>query len=99
DRGTDLVLQLHLLPDDKPEVIQPSVGLFFGNTPPRRAPLVVKLESKTIDIPAGQAEYAVDDSYVLPGDVEVLSVYPHAHYLGKEVKAFATLPDGSRQMR
>ena len=33
--------------------------------------------------------------YVLPVDVDVLSVYPHAHYLGKEMQALATLPDGS----
>jgi len=31
----------------------------------------------------------------LPVDVDVLSVYPHAHYLGKDLKAFATLPDGT----
>jgi tetratricopeptide (TPR) repeat protein len=95
DKGSDLVVQLHLLPDGKPEIVQASVGLFFSDIPPRRAPLLVKLESKTIDIPSAQADYSVDDSYVLPADVEVLSVYPHAHYLAKSIKAFATLPDGT----
>jgi Tfp pilus assembly protein PilF len=95
DAGSDFVLQLHMLPSGKPEVIQPSVGLFLSDVPPRRVPFLVMLESKTIDIPAGQAEYAIDDSYLLPADVDVLSVYPHAHYLAKEVKAFATLPDGT----
>jgi hypothetical protein len=28
-------------------------------------------------------------------DVDVLSVYPHAHYLGKEMQASAALPDGT----
>jgi tetratricopeptide (TPR) repeat protein len=37
----------------------------------------------------------VGDTYVLPADVEVQSVYPHAHYLAKDVKGFATLPDGT----
>ena len=46
-------------------------------------PLPVKLESKTIDIPAGEADYAIEDSYVLPADVDVISIYPHAHYLAK----------------
>ena len=32
-----------------------------------------------------------------PLDVDVLAVYPHAHYLGKVLEGFATLPDGSRQ--
>jgi len=27
----------------------------------------------------------------------VLAVYPHAHYLGKLLEAYATLPDGERR--
>ena len=30
-------------------------------------------------------------------DVQVLAVYPHAHYLGKLMEAYATLPDGKRE--
>lgn len=93
--GTDLVMLLHMLPTGKPEVIQPSVGLFFGDTPPLRSPIMFRLGSKTIDIPAGEKDYAITDTYVLPVDVEVLSVYPHAHHLAKEMKALATLPDGT----
>ena len=60
-------------------------------------PHLVNLGTRTIEIPAGQEDYVVNDQYVLPTDVDVLSVYPHAHYLGKDVQAFATLPDGTRQ--
>ena len=95
DAGSDLILEMHMLPTGKPEVIQPTVGLFFAATPPSRFPALVKLESKTIDIPAGQPDYLVTDSYVLPADVEVESVYPHAHYLAKDMQGFATLPDGT----
>jgi tetratricopeptide (TPR) repeat protein len=95
ETGSDLVVQLHMLPNGRSETIQPLIGLFFTDTPPTRAPVVIKLESKSIDIPAGQADFSVDDSYVLPSDVEVVSVYPHAHYLAKEVKGVATLPDGT----
>jgi tetratricopeptide (TPR) repeat protein len=93
--GSDLVIQLHMLPTDHSEVIQPSIGLFLTETPPTRAPLVIALQSKAIDIPAGQNEYVVEDSYVLPADVDAVSVYPHAHYLAKDMKGMATLPDGS----
>ena len=95
DAGSDLILEMHMLPTGKPEVIQPTVGLFFAATPPSRFPALVKLESKTIDIPAGQPDYLVTDSYVLPADVEVESVYPHAHSLAKDMQGFATLPDGT----
>lgn len=93
--GTDLVAQLHMLPTGKPETIQVSVGFYWADGPPRRTPVVLTLGSKTIDIPAGESSYAIEDSYELPVDVELLRVYPHAHYLGKEMESLATLPDGS----
>jgi tetratricopeptide (TPR) repeat protein len=97
ERGTDLVVQMHLRPTTKPETIHAAVGFYFSDRKPERTPFVLALESKTIDIPPGQKNYRVEDSYVLPVDVEALRVYPHAHYLGTELKAFATLPDGSRR--
>jgi tetratricopeptide (TPR) repeat protein len=30
-------------------------------------------------------------------DVEVLAIYPHAHYLGRDLRAWAMLPDGSER--
>ena len=30
-------------------------------------------------------------------DLNVLAVYPHAHYLGKLMEGYATLPDGTRK--
>ena len=97
EEGSDLVVQLHMVPGTKAETVQPSIGLFLASAPPTRVPIVVKLESKTIDIPAGDANYVVEDSYVLPADVSVVSVYPHAHYLAREMRGTATLPDGTEK--
>jgi mono/diheme cytochrome c family protein len=74
DPGTDLVLLLHMIAGAKSETVQPMIGLFFSNTPPTRTPISVKLEAKAIDIPAGDANYVVEDSYVLPVDVEAVTV-------------------------
>lgn len=95
ERRADLVLQLHMLPSVNPELVQPTVGLFFADRPPTKTPFMIKLGSKAINIPPGGKDYAIADTYTLSVDVEALSVYPHAHYLAKEMKAFATLPDGS----
>lgn len=94
--GADLVLLLHMIAGATNETVQPSIGLFFSDTPPTRTPISVKLESQALDIPAGAAEHVVEDSYVLPVDVEAVSVYPHAHSLGKEMRGTATLPDGTQ---
>jgi len=39
----------------------------------------------------------VADDFRVPLDIDVLAVYPHAHYLGKLLEAYATLPNGSRK--
>lgn len=96
--GTDLVLNMHLQPSGKPELIEPSLGLYFTNTPPRLRPLLVQLENdRALDIPAGKTDFVVTDDFTLPVDADLLGVYPHAHYLGRDVEGTATLPDGSRR--
>ncbi len=95
EQGSDLVVQLHLVSSGRTETVQPTIGLFFASTPPTRVPIVVKLESKAIDIPAGEPNYVVQDQYVLPVDVEAVSVYPHAHALAKEMRGTASRPDGT----
>jgi tetratricopeptide (TPR) repeat protein len=50
-----------------------------------------------LDIPPGEKNFVVSDDFKLPVDVDLLAIYPHAHYLGKDLLAFATLPDGSRK--
>lgn len=96
DSGADLVVEVHILPSrtGETELVQPSVGFYFTDTLPTKTPVDFKLGSKAIDIPAGQASYVIEDSYQLPVDVDLLSVYPHAHYLAKEMRASVTIPGG-----
>ena len=98
DPDTDLVLNLHLQPTGKVESVQAEVGIYFAAHPPTLFPMLVQLEHDgAIDIPPGDRSFAVTDYLNLPVDVDVLAIYPHAHYLGKLVEAWATLPDGSRR--
>ena len=96
-KGTDFVLQLHMLPSGKPEVIQSRIGLFFTDKPPPKIPVVLRLGSNTIDIPAGKKDYVIEDTFRLPVDVEVLGIYPHAHYLCREMQGDGLLPDQTKQ--
>ncbi len=96
DPGTDLVLQLHLLPSGKPEPLRPSIGLYFTDAAPTIRSSVVGLYIEDLDIPPGDADHVREDRFRLPVPVDVLVVYPHAHYLGKSVRAWAELPGGGR---
>ena len=97
DPGSDLVLELHMLPTGKPETIRSSLGLYFTNQVPKRTPFILRLGRNDIDIPAGESNYVIEDSYQTPVDIEVLNVYAHAHYLGRSVEGWAVLPGGERR--
>ena len=93
--GSDLLLMVHLRPTDAWETVEVGLGLYFTDVPPTRTPTMIRLNRQDIDIPAGDPHHAATDSYVLPVDVDAYSVQPHAHNLAKEMKGWATLPDGT----
>jgi Flp pilus assembly protein TadD len=96
DKDTDLVLNTHMQPSGKAEKVQPTIGLYFTNVPASIFPMLLQLENdRALDIPAGAKDFVVTDDFTLPVDVDLLAIYPHAHYLGKDLIGYATLPDGS----
>lgn len=96
-RGARLVMQLHFHPTGKAESVNPRLALYFAAQPPTRYVMDVPLGSNRIDIPPGDASYKVTDHFNLPVAVEVTGVIPHAHYICKEMKAWAILPGGGRR--
>ena len=98
DPGADLVLNVHMQPTGKPETVQPSIGLYFTGEPATKFPMLLQLEHDgALDIPPGDADFPVSDDFVTPMDMDVLAVYPHAHYLGRLLEGYATLPGGTRK--
>jgi tetratricopeptide (TPR) repeat protein len=98
DPGDDFVLNTHFEPSGKPETIEPSLGLYFTDEPATKFPILLELQNDlALDIPPGAAHFPVNDEFTITADVDLLAIYPHAHYLGKELRASATLPDGTSQ--
>jgi hypothetical protein len=101
-KGSDVILQMHFHLTGKPETEQSTIGIYFADTPPERRVWSVQVPAlfgfgAGIDIPAGEANYTIEDSLTLPVDVKAFSIAAHAHYIAKEMKATATLPDGTTQ--
>jgi tetratricopeptide (TPR) repeat protein/mono/diheme cytochrome c family protein len=98
DSGNDLGLNIHLKPSGKPETVTMRVGLYFTKDPPVHQPMLLQLAGDDkLDIPAGDSNFVVEDSLTLPVDVQVLGVYPHAHYLGHDMEGWAILPGGEKK--
>ena len=96
-KGSDLILQIHYHLDGKPETDQSSIGLTFSHEAPTKGITLLVVGNEHIDIPAGDDHYVVKASSTLPMDAEAVAIFPHAHYLCKDMKVDAHLPDGSVQ--
>ena len=93
-KDSDIVVQIHYHASGKPESDQSSVGLTFSG-PPKKGRTGAMVIGGRLDIPPGDPHYIVKGQLVLPRDVELTGISPHAHYLGKEMKVTAYLPNGT----
>ncbi len=101
-KDADLVLQMHFHPTGKIEREQATLGFYFADSPPKRTLAALQLPVlfgafAGIDIPAGAQRFVIKDSFTLPIDIDVIGGGAHAHYLAKNMRMTASLPDGSRQ--
>jgi hypothetical protein len=93
---------MHFHPTGKAEVERATVGIYFTPNAPERRLWSVQIPAlfgfgAGINVPAGEKNYVVADSLTLPADMKAFYVGAHAHYIAKEMKATATLPDGTIQ--
>jgi len=92
-KGADLVLQVHYHPSGKPETDVSSVGVTFSG-PPTKGRTAVVLVNTSLDIPPGDANYVATSSLTLSRDVAISGIFPHAHWLCKQMLVEAHLPSG-----
>ena len=98
-KGSDLVIQYHFHPDGKAEAEKSLIGLYFAKEAPKRTLTAIQLPPvyslfSGLDIPAGEKDFVIRDSYTLPAAVEAVGISAHAHYIGKVMQMTATLPSG-----
>jgi hypothetical protein len=92
-KGADLILQIHYHPSGKAETDISSVGLTFSG-PPAHGSTWLIMDNSNIDIAPGDSAYVVRSAITLPREVELSAVFPHAHWLCKDMKIDAHLPNG-----
>lgn len=98
-KGSDLVVQYHFHPTGKPEAEKSLIGLYFAKKSPERSLTRIQMPPayslfSGLEIPAGEKDFVIRDSYTLPVAIDAVGVGAHAHYLGKQLKMTATLPEG-----
>ncbi len=98
-KGSDVVMQTHFHPSGKRETEQAELALYFADRPPLKLLVPIQVPAMfgfgaNIDIPAGEPNFRITDSFKLPIDVQAISIGGHAHYICREMKMIARTPNG-----
>jgi len=96
-KGGDLVIEIHYHLSGKAAVDRSSLGLYFAKQPVRDYIEGLIIGTQDLDIPAGERNYWRHFGMNVPAAMDLIDISPHMHYLGREMKAIATLPDGTKQ--
>jgi len=98
-KGSDLVVQYHFHPTGKPEAEKSLIGFYFAKKSPERTLTRIQLPPhyslfSGLDIPAGEKDFVIRDSYTLPVAMDAVGIGAHAHYIATRLQMNATLPNG-----
>jgi hypothetical protein len=98
-KGSDFVVQYHFHPTGKAEAEKSVLGFYFAKEAPKRQMSRIQMPPhyslfSALDIPPGEKDFVIRDSYTLPVAVDAIAVGAHAHYIARQMKLTATFPDG-----
>lgn len=99
-KGSDLVIQTHFHPTGKAEKEKTTIGLYFADKAPEKKLVSFQVPPMYgafagINIPAGESDYVVEDSFVVPVDMDLINVWGHSHQTCRSIEGTMTLPDGT----
>ena len=95
-KGARVLMQVHYHPHfGKVGVDRTEIGLYFAKSQVKKVLRYDIIANTKLLIPAGAPNQRVEASVTLGADIELASIYPHMHLLGKSIRADAILPDGT----
>jgi hypothetical protein len=95
--GSDIIFQLHYTPNGHATTDKTKIGLIFAKEPPKEKLMGGNSALLRLAIPAGDANFHIVATSVVPYDSELVSMMPHAHLRGKSFEYSITRPDGTTE--
>jgi hypothetical protein len=93
--GSDIVLEVHYMPEGKATTDQSNVGLVLAKEPPKERVMTLSTGNEKFRIPPGDPDYRVDASFTFQREVTLLGMHPHMHMRGKDMSYRLVFPDGT----
>lgn len=101
-KGNDLVLQTHFHPSGKVEREKTKIGLYFADEKPDKQllefmvpPVYAMLTG--LNVGPDESNYELRDHMIVPEDMDLITVWGHAHQICTSMECRATLPDGTEK--
>ena len=95
--GSDIVLEIHYMPEGKAASDQTRLGLVLAKDQPQQRTMTLSAGNMSFKIPPGDPNFRVDASMTMPEDVTLLGLHPHMHMRGKSAEYRIVFPDGRRE--
>ena len=96
--GQRFMTNMHYHPNGTEATDQTRVGLYFGEGELQQEIDTVLSGSFTFSIPAGAANHREVSTWYVENDIKVVSLFPHMHLRGKDMKFTALYPDGRSEV-
>ena len=96
-KGANLVIQVHYHKNGKPETDLTKIGLYFQHGTIEKLARTNILINFGFKLPYGEERREVKAKTAIREDCHILTVMPHMHLLGREMKIWATLPDNTEK--
>jgi hypothetical protein len=97
-KGQQITANLHYHPNGAPAVDRTRVGLYFGKGELKKEVSTAVAGNVTFEIPPNASRHELRGVYVADQDITIVSLFPHMHLRGKDMRMTATFPDGRQQV-
>jgi mono/diheme cytochrome c family protein len=96
-KGARLVAEVHYHKSGKPETDQTQVAVYETSTPTQNPINTYAVGETSFVLKPDVAKQKITAELEVPEDMSLWTAAPHMHQLGKKMRVWATLPDGSQK--
>jgi mono/diheme cytochrome c family protein len=96
-KGAKLVMQVHYHKNGAPQIDTSQVALYNAKGVLDQVVKTYPMNNQEFVLMPGNRAQTVTMSFTVPVDVHLRTIFPHMHLLGQEMRATATLPDGTKK--
>ncbi len=98
EKGQRLMANMHYHPNGKPAVDRTKIGLHFGKGDLQHEVRAALAGSFSLQVPANDANHRETASWYVDRDIQIISLFPHMHLRGKDMRLSAAYPDGKEDI-